>query len=414
MVLGSNGEAMSLHIVALMGGGTGTLVQRSPLGFFVAFGAGIVSFLSPCVLPLVPSYLSMMSGVSVMSGAGGADLAGEQRHRARVLWSTLLFVAGFSVVFACLEATANALSDPLHAHQLVLEDVAGALIVVMGLVVAGILRVPRLQREHRLTVRPSRLGPWAAPVMGMTFAFGWTPCITPVLAAVLGLASSGGTLARGEEMLVAYSFGPRRPVRAHGLGLGAPLRCPGFCPASFPIGQCRLGPGPGRAGCPHYNRGGRRGLLVVLQPPARRGARDAGHGMSSPSERPSLAVRFRGAVALAGLYPLLAGVDLDVAAGEILVVKGANGAGKTSLLRVMAGLLPLAAGEAAVLGLDPPPRHGTCAARWACSAIAMGSTTTSRPRRTSVSACGRRGSPRRRCPRPSTGWVSPTASGTCP
>ncbi len=220
MVLGGNGEAMSLHFLALAGGGTGTLVQRSPLGFIVAFGAGIVSFLSPCVLPLVPSYLSMMSGVSVVPGAGGGDFAGQQRHRARILWSTLLFVAGFSVVFACLEATANALSDPLRAHRLVLEDVAGALIVAMGLVVAGILRVPRLQREHRLTVTPSRLGPWAAPLMGMTFAFGWTPCITPVLAAVLGLASSGGTLVRGEEMLVAYSLGLGVPFVLTGLALG--------------------------------------------------------------------------------------------------------------------------------------------------------------------------------------------------
>jgi cytochrome c-type biogenesis protein len=220
MALVSNGEVMSLHLAALVSGGTGTLVQRSPLGFIVAFGAGIVSFLSPCVLPLVPSYLSMMSGVSVRSGASGDDLAGEQSHRARVLWSTLLFVAGFSVVFACLEATANALSDPLRAHRPVLEDIAGALIVVMGLVVAGILRVPRLQREHRLAVMPSRLGPWAAPVMGMTFAFGWTPCITPVLAAVLGLASSGGTLARGEEMLVAYSLGLGVPFVLTGLALG--------------------------------------------------------------------------------------------------------------------------------------------------------------------------------------------------
>lgn len=105
MVVGSSSGALSPQFVALAGG---ALVQRSPFGFIVAFGAGIVSFLSPCVLPLVPSYLSMMSGV----GAGG--LSGEQRQRARLVWSTLLFVAGFSLVFALLEATANALSDPLH------------------------------------------------------------------------------------------------------------------------------------------------------------------------------------------------------------------------------------------------------------------------------------------------------------
>jgi len=196
-------------------GGAASLVEHSPLGFVIAFGAGVVSFLSPCVLPLVPSYLSMMSGV------GLADASGSQRRgRSRLLWSTLLFVAGFTLVFALLEATASAATEPLRAHRAVLQDVAGSLIILMGLVVAGILSLPALQRERRLAVRPSQLGRFAAPVMGMTFAFGWTPCITPVLAAVLGLASSGGTLARGEEMLVAYSLGLGAPFVATGVAFG--------------------------------------------------------------------------------------------------------------------------------------------------------------------------------------------------
>jgi cytochrome c-type biogenesis protein len=202
-------------LVAVAGGGAGALVEHSPLGFVVAFGAGVISFLSPCVLPLVPSYLSMMSGVGV-STAGGEETA----RRARILWSSVLFVAGFSIVFALLEATASAVSEPLRAHKPVLDDVAGALIIVMGLVIAGLVRAPWLQRERRFAVRPSVLGPWAAPVMGMTFAFGWTPCITPVLAAVLGLASSGGTLARGEAMLVAYSLGLGVPFVVTGLAFG--------------------------------------------------------------------------------------------------------------------------------------------------------------------------------------------------
>jgi len=209
----------SLPVVALVtasNGGAGALVEHSPLGFVIAFGAGIASFVSPCVLPLVPSYLSMMSGVGGVGPGPGA--APDAAARARLLWSTLLFVAGFSLVFAVLEATASTLSHPLQAHKLVLSDVAGALIVAMGVVIA--FQLPWLQREHRFAVRPSRLGPWAAPVMGMTFAFGWTPCITPVLAAVLGLASSGGTLARGEEMLVAYSFGLGVPFVLTGLAFG--------------------------------------------------------------------------------------------------------------------------------------------------------------------------------------------------
>jgi cytochrome c-type biogenesis protein len=220
------------QVLAAAGGGAGALVQHSPLGFVVAFGAGIISFVSPCVLPLVPSYLSMMSGVGVSTVAGGVGAGGVgasgvgagvaaatvAADRRRLLWSTLLFVAGFSLVFALLEATASALFHPLQSHKAVLGDIAGGLIVAMGVVLA--FQLPWLQREHRLAVRPSRLGPWVAPVMGMTFAFGWTPCITPVLAAVLGLASSGGTLARGEEMLVAYSLGLGVPFVVTGLAFG--------------------------------------------------------------------------------------------------------------------------------------------------------------------------------------------------
>jgi cytochrome c-type biogenesis protein len=206
------------QVLADVGGGAGALVQHSPLGFVVAFGAGIISFVSPCVLPLVPSYLSMMSGVGVSTVAGGAGPAAVAADRRRLLWSTLLFVAGFSLVFALLEATASALFHPLQSHKPILGDIAGGLIVAMGVVLA--LQLPWLQREHRMAVQPSRLGPWVAPVMGMTFAFGWTPCITPVLAAVLGLASSGGTLARGEEMLVAYSLGLGVPFVVTGLAFG--------------------------------------------------------------------------------------------------------------------------------------------------------------------------------------------------
>ncbi|MBO0731322.1 MAG: cytochrome c biogenesis protein CcdA, partial [Acidimicrobiaceae bacterium] len=165
------------------------LILHSPFGFVVAFGAGVVSFLSPCVLPLVPSYLSMMSGV------GAAQMAESSRpDQRRLLRSTLLFVGGFTVVFAVIEATANGVSQTFSAHQRVLDQLAGVAILVMGLVFAGLIRPGWLIRERRWQVMPSRLGEWAAPVMGMAFAFGWTPCIGPALAAVLGLASESHTL----------------------------------------------------------------------------------------------------------------------------------------------------------------------------------------------------------------------------
>jgi cytochrome c-type biogenesis protein len=191
------------------------LILHSPLGFVVAFGAGVVSFLSPCVLPLVPSYLSMMSGVaaSEMAAPSGAD-------RQRLVRSTVLFVVGFTVVFAVIEATANGVGHALEAHEVGLDEVAGVLIVVMGLVFAGLLRPGWLVREHRLHVLPSRLGPWAAPIMGMAFAFGWTPCIGPALAAVLGLASDSHTLGRGEMMLVAFSLGLGVPFIVLGVAFG--------------------------------------------------------------------------------------------------------------------------------------------------------------------------------------------------
>jgi cytochrome c-type biogenesis protein len=203
------------RVLASLGGGAGPLVDHSPFGFVVAFGGGLISFLSPCVLPLVPSYLSMMSGVGISSVG-----AGEVARKARVLWSSLLFVAGFSLVFAVLEAGASAIAHPLQAHKALLAEVAGAVIIAMGLVLAAGAKIPWLSRQHRLAVRPSQLGPWAAPVMGMTFAFAWTPCIGPVLASVLGLAASSGTLARGEAMLVAYSLGLGVPFVVTGVAFG--------------------------------------------------------------------------------------------------------------------------------------------------------------------------------------------------
>lgn len=203
------------RLALLAKGGVGGLVDHSPWGFVVAFGAGIISFASPCVLPLVPSYLSMMSGVGINSVT-----TGDISRRARLLWSSLLFVAGFSLVFALIEAGASAVAHPLQDHKTVLADVAGGLIIAMGVLIAAGPYLRFAQREARFDVRPSRLGPWAAPVMGMTFAFAWTPCISPVLAAVIALASSAGTLARGEGMLVAYSLGLGVPFVVAGVAFG--------------------------------------------------------------------------------------------------------------------------------------------------------------------------------------------------
>jgi cytochrome c-type biogenesis protein len=199
----------------LVAASTQHLVAHSPLGFVIAFAAGVASFLSPCVLPLVPSYLSLMSGV----GTGQLAVATKTDQK-RLLRATLLFVAGFTLVFVAFEAGASTIGHTLRDHQEGLNRVAGAVILVMGLVLAGLLSPAFLQRERRVHVQPSQLGPWAPPVMGMAFAFGWSPCIGPALAAVLSLASDQQTLLRGELMLLTYSLGLGVPFVAAGVAFG--------------------------------------------------------------------------------------------------------------------------------------------------------------------------------------------------
>lgn len=181
----------------------------------VAFLAGAVSFLSPCVLPLVPSYLSLMSGV----GASELAVATKVDQR-RLLRSTLLFVAGYTVVFTALGAGASAVGSFLLDHQLVLRKVSGALIVLMGLAMAGLVRPSFFDRDRRFHVSPSALGVYAPPVMGAAFAFGWSPCIGPVLGAVLGLAAQSASLGRGVLLLLAYSAGLAVPFIASGVAFG--------------------------------------------------------------------------------------------------------------------------------------------------------------------------------------------------
>ena len=205
------------------------LLDGSPLGFVVAFGAGMVSFLSPCVLPLVPGYLAMMSGVGTAGlaatrprpavGAGSAVAidAPAAADRRRVLRATLAFVAGFTAVFVAFYAAASAVADVLFRNQAAITRVAGIVVVAMGLVAAGVVSPRALAGERRLRVSPARLGSFAPPVMGAAFAFGWTPCIGPVLSAVLAVAAREDTLARGLGLLLAYSLGLGVPFVAAGL-----------------------------------------------------------------------------------------------------------------------------------------------------------------------------------------------------
>jgi cytochrome c-type biogenesis protein len=190
-------------------------ISADPLGILVAFGAGMLSFLSPCVLPLVPGYVSMVSGLSAAEIEAGAT-----RDLAPLLRGVLGFVAGFTLVFTALGAAASSLGHLLLGHQRGFDFGAGALVVVFGVWMAGIATPGRFQRERRFHPRPSRLGAWAPPILGMAFAFGWTPCVGPVLGGVLGLAATRATLGSGVALLVAYSLGLGVPFLATGLAFG--------------------------------------------------------------------------------------------------------------------------------------------------------------------------------------------------
>jgi cytochrome c-type biogenesis protein len=265
-------------------------IAPDPLGVLVAFGAGILSFLSPCVLPLVPGYVCMVSGLSAaeLTAIRGGNPSGEPATSAAVppaavgspplTWPTTpggsvatappvatiappallppaatapqpppavtmrpmlrgigLFIAGFTLVFVALGAAASGIGRLLVSHKETLTHVSGFVVILLGLVLllgtvpagfwsrigTGPLGVlTRISGERRFHVRPSTLGTWAAPVMGMAFAFAWTPCIGPVLAVVLGLAEHNGSLAGGVLLLFAYSLGLAVPFLLAGLAFG--------------------------------------------------------------------------------------------------------------------------------------------------------------------------------------------------
>jgi cytochrome c-type biogenesis protein len=204
---------------------TGVL-HADPLGLLVAFGAGMLSFLSPCVLPLVPAYVSMVSGLSAAElSALGSSPTQIRAERARLFRGMLTFIAGFTVVFTILGASASAIGRLFLTHQRMLETVAGIAIVVFGAILvamaAGVGLPMAVAGERRFRVRPSVLGAWAPPVMGMAFAFAWTPCIGPVLGSVLALAAGeGGSETGGIALLLAYSLGLGVPFLLSGLLFG--------------------------------------------------------------------------------------------------------------------------------------------------------------------------------------------------
>ena len=191
------------------------------LNMWTAFAAGILSFLSPCVLPLVPGYMSFVSGVSLEELTRGAD---QSQARRQALLGSIFFVAGFSLVFTLLGASASAIGVFLQDTAPIFSKIAGAVIFLFGLHMTGLLPINFLYYQKRFET--SKLSPGAAGAffMGLAFAFGWTPCIGPFLAGILALAASEDTVGKGMFLLFAYSMGLGIPFILTGLAVNAFLQ----------------------------------------------------------------------------------------------------------------------------------------------------------------------------------------------
>jgi len=179
-----------------------------------AFVAGLISFLSPCVLPLVPGY------VSLISGAGIEELKSSESHLlAKVMRNSAAFIIGFSIVFITLGAISTEVGQVLAQYKSLLARVAGAVIILFGLHLTGIFQIKALLADTRLHSLKGSSSPWGAFVIGFAFAFGWTPCVGPILAVVLGFAAAQDTVWKGIFLLAIYSAGLAVPFLVTSLGI---------------------------------------------------------------------------------------------------------------------------------------------------------------------------------------------------
>jgi len=202
------------------------------LAYLAAFGGGVVSFLSPCVLPLVPAYLSMVTGLDL------AELQESSRvHARRIVGTTALFIAGFAVVFVALGLSASSFGQLLRDHQSTLTRVSGALMLGMAVFLLGslFLRAPWLYQEMRFHPHLGAWGAAAPAIAGVAFGFGWSPCIGPILGSILGIAANQDRVWAGATLLVAYSLGLGVPFLVCGLALGRVGGALRFVKRHFPV-----------------------------------------------------------------------------------------------------------------------------------------------------------------------------------
>ena len=178
--------------------------MNQSVSLLAAFAAGFLSFVSPCVLPLIPGYISFISGASMDEMRGGTA---PVTSRAQIFFTSLAFVIGFSIVFVALGASATAVGKFMFARLPLLSKIAGVVLIVFGLHTMGVFRLAFLDAEKRVHTQRKPAGPFGAMLVGVAFAFGWTPCIGPILGGILAIAGSKNSVWEGVALLAVYSLG---------------------------------------------------------------------------------------------------------------------------------------------------------------------------------------------------------------
>ena len=169
-----------------------------------AFAAGFLSFISPCVLPLIPGYISFISGLTLEEMQGNTA---ARSSRGQVLLASAAFVLGFTIIFVAAGASASALGKFIYAQSPILEKIAGTILIILGLHMMGVFRIRLLENDKRIHTQRKPAGPIGAFVVGLAFAFAWTPCIGPILGGILAMAASRDSVGEGMQMLAVYSLG---------------------------------------------------------------------------------------------------------------------------------------------------------------------------------------------------------------
>ena len=192
--------------------------SSSHISVGIAFLAGLVSFVSPCVLPLVPAYLSLLTGESLEDLRENANAS----LRTRAIGHSLAFIAGFTIVFVALGLTASEIGGLLNAHRMLIAQIGGVVVIVLGLQMMGMIRIPFLMMDKRVHVAHERRTYWTSGLVGIAFAAGWSPCIGPILGGILAIASQEQS-AQAVVLLLSYSLGLAVPFFLTALAIGAVL-----------------------------------------------------------------------------------------------------------------------------------------------------------------------------------------------